>query len=67
MDVINVVKHFHNTAIWYVIKEHILERDPKSVINVVKHLQDKMCLKSHLRTHAGEKHLHIPALSQVIK
>ena len=39
MNVINVVKHFHNTVFSNNIKEHILERNPMNVIIVVKPLQ----------------------------
>ena len=39
MNVINVVKPFHNSVVSNVIKVHILEGNPMNVINVVKLLQ----------------------------
>jgi KRAB domain-containing zinc finger protein len=36
MNLINVVKPFHNSVISNVIKVHIPERNPMNIINVVK-------------------------------
>ena len=40
MTVINVVKHLYITVIFKYIKEHILERNPLNVTNVVKPLHE---------------------------
>ena len=52
MYIINVLMLFQDTAIWYSIKEHILERNPMNNRAFTTH--DR--LKSHIRTHTGEKY-----------
>jgi KRAB domain-containing zinc finger protein len=38
MNITNVVKHFHISVVSAFITEHIVERNPMDVINVVKTL-----------------------------
>ena len=38
MNAISVVKPLHNKVIFKCIREHILERNPENVTNVLKHL-----------------------------
>jgi hypothetical protein len=51
MNVINVVKTLQVTVVSNIIKEHIMERNLRNVINVIIDFSQSYCLYNHKRTH----------------